>query len=475
MENASEERRAPGRRSWRTRLRAARIERLAKNGLHRTGRRTLLLLARAALTLRRPPSARDPGRRLRVAILLQHAHGTGGTIRTVLNLSGHLAREHDVEIISVVRHRAETFFPVDPHVRIRVADDGTVPPGRAARLLSRLPSALTPMGDASYRGMNLWTDLRLLRVLLGDRPDVLIGTRPSLNLLAAEVAPPGVVTIGQDHMNLGSYKPTLRREIARSYRRLSALSVLTERSLADYRAELAGSGVRIAKIPNAVPPMPGGPSPRRDKVILAAGRLTRQKGFDMLVRAYEPLAAEHPDWTLAIFGGGPQRDRLRKSIADRGIAGRVELRPRTADLAAEMERASVYVLSSRFEGMPMVVLEAMGKGLPVVAFDCPTGPGEMIAHAEDGLLVPPGDVEGLTVALRAMIEEPGLRDRLGERALASSREFHIDRVGPQWLRLLDEVRPGEGPAPRRPQPVRRALAALAVVGLALGALGFMDQ
>jgi glycosyltransferase involved in cell wall biosynthesis len=318
-------------------------------------------------------------------------------------------------------------------------------------------------------------------------------------------------------MNLGSYRRGLRREIGRSYRRLAAVSVLTEPSLADYRAELAGSPARVVKIPNAVPPMPGGPSRRDRKVILAAGRLTRQKGFDLLVRAYEPLAAEHPDWTLAVFGGGPWRNRLRRSIAGRGLEDRVVLRARTADLAGEMERASVYVLSSRFEGMPMVILEAMGKGLPVVAFDCPTGPGELITHGGDGLLVPPGDVAGLTAALREVIEDRELRDRLGERALATSRAYHIDRIGPRWLRLLDELRPagagpegpaepgtpgspaaervaagpgaaaepgeaaepgaaaeGRGQAGSRRTPVRRILAVCAAAGLAAWALGILD-
>ncbi|MFI0356045.1 glycosyltransferase family 4 protein [Actinomadura sp. 9N407] len=483
--------RARGRkRSWRKRLRPGRLKWLAKVRLQRSARSAVLAATRAvAATRRRPP----PGRRLRVRFLLQHAYGTGGTIRTVLNLSGYLAREHDVEIVSVVRHRELPFFRFHPDVRIRSADDATgPPPGRVARRLGRLPSVLTPVDDASFEGMNLWTDLCLLRIMLGPQPDVLIGTRPSLNLLAAEAAPPGVVTIGQDHMNLGSYPPRLRREIGRAYRRLTAVSVLTERSLADYRAELAGSPARIVRIPNAVPEMPGGPSRREHKVILAAGRLTRQKGFDLLVRAYEPLAAEHPDWTLAIFGGGPRRDRLRKSIADRGLTGRVVLRARTSDLAGEMERASAYVLSSRFEGMPMVILEAMGKGLPVVAFDCPTGPGEMIAHGDDGLLVPPGDVAGLTAALRVLITDPGLRDRLGDRALASSRTYHLDRVGPQWLRLLDDlcrpparVEPGGRPAPgehrgpagrgeHRDTPVRHVLAVFAVAGLTLGTLTLLD-
>ncbi|MBX6769115.1 MAG: glycosyltransferase family 4 protein, partial [Actinomadura rubrobrunea] len=389
-------------------------------------------------------AAADPGparrRRRRVLILLQHAHGTGGTVRTVLNLAGHLARRHHVEIVSVVRRRAEPFFPVSPDVTVRFAEDRRVPPpGRIARLLARLPSVLVPADDASFRTVSLWTDVCLLRALRGPAPDVLIGTRPSLNLLVAELGGRGTVAIGQDHMNLSSYRPGLRREIARAYRRLTAVTVLTEASRDDYRAALAGAPTRVVRIPNALPDLPGGPSPRTDRVILAAGRLTRQKGFDLLLRAYAPLAAEHPDWTLRIFGAGPKRDALRQTVADHGLADRERLCGRTRDLAGEMTRASVYVLPSRFEGMPMVLLEAMSKGLAVVAFDCPTGPGEMITHGRDGLVVPAEDVPALTAALRRVIEDAALRDRLGEGAAATARRYALDRVGAEWERLLDDL------------------------------------
>jgi glycosyltransferase involved in cell wall biosynthesis len=466
----------------RMRARATVITRRAARPVHRMLRLAVLAVVRSLLAMRRPPRR---GERLRVRVLLQHAHGTGGTIRTVLNLGGHLAAEHDVEVVSVFRRRAEPFFPVSPSLRIRFVDDRTGPPaGRIARLLSRLPSVITPVDDASFRSMTLWSDLLLLRLLCGRQPDVLIGTRPSLNLLAAELSPRGVVTIGQDHMNLAAYRPGLRREIERAYRRLTAVSVLTERSRADYEAALAGAPTRVVRIPNALPGLPGGPSPRERRVILAAGRLTRQKGFDLLVRAYEPLAAEHPDWTLRIFGSGVGRDRLRRMIDERGLADRVLLRARTPDLAGEMERASAYVLSSRFEGMPMVIIEAMSKGLPVVAFDCPTGPGEMIEDGGNGLLVPAGDVAGLTAALRAVIRDRALRERLGERALASSAAYHLDRVGPQWSRLLRDLCPAPGAEPEPgtvpppgPAPARRrrTVAVVALIGLALGALGLLGS
>ncbi len=397
-------------------------------------------MRRAALWALRPLRWRrrvpPPGGRPRVRVLLQNAHGTGGTIRTVLNLCGHLARDHDVEIVSVLRRSRRPFFPLPSGVAVSYADDGLARGNRAARVLARLPSVLVPADEASFRQVSLWTDVRLLRALYGAPADVLIGTRPSLVLLAAELGPRGVATIGQDHMSLGSYRPALRRQVVRAYRRLTVLATLTEAARADYARALAGSGVRVVRLPNAAPPLPGPPSGREHDVVLAAGRLVHAKGFDLLLRAFAPIAAEHPGWTLRVFGSGVRRDRLRALIGELGLTGRVELRGRTPDLPAEMRRASVFALSSRREGMPMVVIEAMGMGLPVVAFDCPHGPAELITPGEDGLLVPAGDVDALAAALRKLITDPGLRDRLGERALRAARRHDIGRIGPRWSRLI---------------------------------------
>ncbi|WP_064743797.1 glycosyltransferase family 4 protein [Actinomadura rifamycini] len=423
------------------------LRRRVRRGAHRALRRTALRAARPLL-LRRPPPR---GGRLRVRILLQNAHGTGGTIRTVVNLSGALARDHDVEIVSVLRGTPEPFFPLPDGVAITYADDRLGPRGRTARLLSRLPSVLIPKEEASFKWMNLWTDLRLLAALRAAPPDVLIATRPSLNLLIAALSPRGVTLIGQDHMSLGSYKPPLRREILRDYRRLDVLTTLTEAARTEYEDALAGSPVRIVRIPNAVPDMPGGPSRRTDKVVLAAGRLVHNKRFDLLIEAFAPVAAEHPDWTLRIFGAGARRAALRDLVAERGLTGRVEVRPASRRLPAEMERAAVYALTSRREGMPMVVIEAMTKGLAVVSTDCPHGPREMIEHDRDGLLVPVDDRAALTAALRRLIADPALRDRLGERARASARAYEPAGVAARWTALLA----GLHPPPRSPSPAAR--------------------
>jgi glycosyltransferase involved in cell wall biosynthesis len=420
---------------------AARGLRRAAKLLLRLLRRTLLVAFRAArpLTAARRPASGEPGR-LRVRILLLHAYGMGGTTRAVLNLAGQLATAHDVEIISLRRNRDEPFFPFPAGVTVTALDDHIASRGRMCRLLSRLPSVLTPVEDPSFRWLSLWSDMRLAARLATLRCDVLIGTRPSLNLLVAETAPRGVLTIGQDHMNLGAYRRELRGAIARRYRRLDVVTVLTATSLADYSAALAGAPVKVVKIPNSLPALPGGLASGEARVVLAAGRLIPQKGFDLLIEAFSMVAAGHPDWTLRIFGSGYERDSLRKMIADRGLGDRVDLRGRTTDLAAEMSRAAVYALSSRHEGLPLVLIEAMSKGLATVAFDCPTGPAEMITHGRDGLLVPAEDVAAFAAALGEVLGDDDLRRRLAAGATAAARAYDPAVIGASWNDLLADHR-----------------------------------
>jgi glycosyltransferase involved in cell wall biosynthesis len=305
------------------------------------------------------------------------------------------------------------------------------------RLLARVPSVLTPPRDVTAPGVSLLTDLRMVRTLLSGRTDVLVGTKPVHNMLIAEVAPKSVVTIGQDHMNLSAYQPWQRAGIAKSYPRLDLLTVLTQASVDGFGALLDGGSPRIVQVPNAVPALNGGLADPDRKVIIAAGRLVRQKGYDLLVKACAEVAPAHPDWSLRIFGSGRHHRKLTRLIAKHELDKWVELRGSSPDLGSELAEASVFVLSSRYEGMPMVILEAMSKGLPVVAFDCPTGPGELISHGEDGLLVPAEDVAGLAAALRKIIEDDELRRRLGERALRSARAYELPAIGARWEELID--------------------------------------
>ncbi|MEV0390528.1 glycosyltransferase family 4 protein [Nonomuraea sp. NPDC050643] len=395
-----------------------------------------------------PPSTRQ------VHILLLHAYGMGGTIRTVFNLASYLAEEHDVEIVSILKEADEPFFPIDPRVKFRFLDDRLRPgldPVRA--MLSKLPSRLIPKEEAAYHRFNLWTDLKLARYIRSVETGVLMATRPGLNLAMAQLSLPSVITIGQEHVALRTQPEAMQELIKWRYRRLDALVTLTKADLTDYRETLPKKPRKLVRIPNAVPPMTGGVAKLDAKVAITVGRMTRLKGYHRLITAWETVAAAHPDWKLRIFGAGPQEENLAQQIVDAGLEGKVELPGPTADVGAELEKASIYVLSSRHEGFPMTILEAMAKGLAIVSFNSPHGPKEMITNEVDGLLVKPRTNANLASSIIRVIEDERLRRELAAGALETSHTYDVDVIGRKWDALLAELlarRDGTYVRPQRP-------------------------
>ncbi len=412
-----------------------------RRGLARTGARAV----RQALLryIRTPPRGRpEENGRANVTILLGSAWGMGGTIRSALNLAGYLAARHDVEIISVVRRRNKPFFAFPPGVKVTALDDRRRKPAPIGlRLLRRVlrsrSSALMPPRTRPFAVCSLWTDVQLARRLRG-RSGILIGTHASLNLLAADLSLPGVIAVGQEQMYLEAHREDVRAEIAGRYPRLDALVVLTDQD-ADAFSRFVPDPINVSVIPNAVRALGGDRAPLTGTTILAAGRLAPQKGFDLLIQAFARVAAAHPDWRLLICGRGQQKRDLRLLADALQLTDVVSLPGPARHLGEEMERAAVFALSSRSEGFPLILVEAMSKGLPVVSFDCRTGPRDIIEDHRNGLLVPAEDVDALAEGMLELVADEELRRRLGAEAARTAGDYTVDALGARWDALLDQL------------------------------------
>jgi glycosyltransferase involved in cell wall biosynthesis len=222
----------------------------------------------------------------------------------------------------------------------------------------------------------------------------------------------------------------------RRYGRLAALAVLTGQDLEEYQAHL-GSAMRLVRIPNAAEI--GGPKADLSaKTILAAGRLSGQKGFDLLIAAFAEVAPGHRDWRLRICGEGQLRAELERIVEEAGLGAQVDL-PGRCDIAVEMARASVFALSSRFEGFPVVLIEAMSKGMAVASFDCPTGPAEIVEDGRNGMLVPAENVTALAASIRELMEDEDLRRRFAAAAVETAASYTVEAIGGLWVTLLADL------------------------------------
>lgn len=237
-------------------------------------------------------------------------------------------------------------------------------------------------------------------------------------------------------MSHESYKAT---RMSSRYRRVKEHYAGADRMLvltAEDADAWAGDGMtNVDHIPNALHVTPTVHPTLDLPVVACVGRLSHEKGMDLMLEVWERVSADHPDWRLHVYGGGPDEEELRAQAA--GMSGSVEFRGVVADVEEALVEASVFALPSRAEGFPMSVLEAMAYGLPTVAFDCAPGVRALIEDGRDGVLVPPGDTAAFAAALERLIVDRDLRRALGAAARTSVLRFHPDAVLARWDRLFD--------------------------------------
>jgi glycosyltransferase involved in cell wall biosynthesis len=382
---------------------------------------------------------------MHISFLLHNAYGIGGTIRTTFTLARTLAERHDVEIVSVFRHREDPALGAPAGVRMSHLVDlrKSSPSYEGDAAEHARPASVFPRGDTRHRQYSRLTDSRIAAHLGAMEADVVVGTRPGLNIHISRQARCGPVRIGQEHLTLEGHSYRLRREMSHRYGLLDAVTTVTEADARDYRARLRLRGVRVEAIPNSVPE-PGGPPADCDaKWIVAAGRLHRVKRYDVLIRAFAEIAAARPEWRLRIYGAGDasgnEQRPLRALVEELGLAERVLLMGSADPMEKEWPKSSIAAVTSERESFGMTIVEAMRCGVPVVATDCPHGPAEIIHDGTDGRLVPLGDTRAFAEALLGLIDDDGLRHRMGRAARISAARFDPASIAERHEKLFTEL------------------------------------
>ncbi|MED0960122.1 glycosyltransferase family 4 protein [Bacillus paramycoides] len=368
-------------------------------------------------------------------------------MRTVVNTANYFAsKNHDVEIISVRRTSAKPMFDIDKKVNITPIFDarrgklfGKNTPlyqKIIKKILMKFPSFFIDKSEDLYHMFNLFVDFKIIAALKKINKGILITTIPSFNILATKFVKKDVIKIGQEHLYFAGHAPGLQNKIKKYYKKLDALTCLTDSEINDYEQLLTGSKVDLYKVENATD-IPNETADLDKKVVIAAGRYAPEKGFDLLIPAFSKVIKKHPDWKLKIFGSGIEEEALREKIFEEKAYNNIFLMQKTNNIIGEMRNASIYALSSRYESFGMVIIEAMSVGVPCVGFAC-TGPREVITHKEDGILVEEGNVEELANSLMMLIESEELRKEYGRNAKKNVERYTFNIVGGKWENILED-------------------------------------
>lgn len=277
----------------------------------------------------------------------------------------------------------------------------------------------------------------LRKLYTKQKPDVVIflgSHRSFMNIPASK----GIPSITWEHFNANvNWHPLhkLSRKLAVKYSQ--RIVALTQRDVENYIHLFKAKNVIC--IPNPITIEGLEPSPRSEKRVLAVGRLAGQKGFDMLLDAWAKTTERKHGWGLRIVGSGSHLKCLQERIECLQIADSVEIVPATKDIVSQFYQASIMAMSSRYEGLPLVLIEGMAAGLPIVSFDCDTGPSQIIENNKTGILVPPNNIDKLAEELDRLMADENLCNDFSANALRSVERFSIDNIIKQWEELLQEI------------------------------------
>lgn len=201
-----------------------------------------------------------------------------------------------------------------------------------------------------------------------------------------------------------------------------------------------GNLSNIEVIPNFVASIPEIKSELRSKVCMAVGRLSYQKGFDRLIKVWKVVHRRYPDWQLQIYGSGELYDVLYDMIVEDDLEECVHINPPTPQIGMVYQKASVFLLTSHYEGLPMVLLEAFSYGLPVVSFACKCGPRDLIKNGVNGFLIPEGDVVSFADKVSIILGDEKLREQLGNAAYQSAMEYTEEKIMSKWIHLFESLK-----------------------------------
>ncbi len=358
--------------------------------------------------------------------LVIYAMGLGGAERVMATLANYWATHGwDVTLMTLVDGSKQPFYPLDPQVKLQ------------------------PLGVAGVSGnpisaiWNVWQRVKVLRAeIIASQPDVVISflsTTSVLTLIACWNSGLPVIVSKHVYPALSEAGKVWQLLMKLTYRYADLVTVLTKDAVPFFPLE---RGYRTIVMPNPVL-IPDAEVVTEQLIpkpsLIAVGRLDPVKGFDLLLHAFHQLQDKYPDWHLTILGEGPSRAELEELRSQLNLTDRVHIPGQVQNVNAHLQQADIFVMSSRFEGFPMALCEAMACGLPVISTDCLSGPREIVTDGVDGILVTIEDVDALAAGLDTLMSDPTKRQQLAQAAPQVLERFGLEQVMCKWTDAIKQV------------------------------------
>ena len=344
---------------------------------------------------------------MKIAYVIEKLSGIGGMERILTDKMNYLAEHtsHEVVLLLLWKDEKPMAYGLNEKVKVIRLD---------VQFNSKLKALLT------FR-----------KVIREIKPDITIYTWVMGALLSAFSRWKGK-SIYEAHRA----RPTMRHQwiMSRMEKKVDAVVALTEQDSKDYP-----SAHKVVVIPNFTSISVEKPSDCTSKRCLAVGRLIDVKNFSRLLDIWQKVSGRNPDWHLDIVGEGPEREILQQKIERLGLGESVSLHKATHDVASYYTGSSLYLMTSRFEGLPMVLLEAQSCGLPIITLDCDYGPRHIVDDGVNGCLIPYDDDDAMVSIISQLMQDKEQRQRMGAMALQASRNYQPQAIMKRWLALFEEI------------------------------------
>lgn len=375
--------------------------------------------------------------KLKIVYVIGYIHGWGGIERVLATKANYLVENgHDVSFVKIYRNHDQPFFHFDPRIKFYELNfDFDNQRGLKKKLLFNSNKTLFVK--------------KLNELNLEIRPDITISTFCKYSRYvykctdgSKKVIERHFAKYKRNQIFVKLDKLPFGKNISYLYRwndyqlvkHFDKFSVLTEEDKEDW-----GKLPNIVAIPNPITFVPKSTSPCTAKRVIAMGRISKQKQYGDMLEIWKKVVKAHPDWILSIYANGGKIEDLKKLATELSIAKNVEIFPITSSVENELTESSIYLLSSKYEGFPLVLLEAMRCGLPVVSYACKCGPRDMIKEGEDGFLINPGDKNNFAEKIKILIENEEKRKEMGQNATINIQRYSVDKVMKLWINLFKEL------------------------------------